>query len=136
MLLLAASAAAPQPIREPSACEIAARPELLMAQKGRRLSVTGYYERDMHYNIIRPDGCGDAPLFVSFTGEAVGRIQAFMREAYPGRNFGGGWVWGTFSGEVKVRRYRAPYTMDEVEAAYLEVDTIVFDPVRRMIFGN
>lgn len=136
MLLLAAFPAPAPPLREPTICEIAADSELLMAQKGKRLTVTGRFDLGTHYNAVRPDACEAEYLPVGFTEEAYGQIHAFMLGIYPGPNVGGGWMWGTFSGEVKVRRVRSIYYTGEIETPYLEVDTVAIDPVRRMTFGN
>lgn len=126
MLLLVALPTSP-PLRESSICEIAARPELLLAQRGKRLSVTGRYDLAMHYDFVHPDGCEDEALSVAFTEGAYGQIHAFMLSIYPGPNVGGGWVWGTFTGVVTVGPDRPPYLL---------VDTVAIDPVHRMTFGN
>ncbi|MCW3846280.1 hypothetical protein OF829_03445 [Sphingomonas sp. LB-2] len=111
----------------PSACEIAAEPGLLVSRIGERVSVTGRYDWDIHYQQIHPDGCAEETLFVSLTSKASDRVSAFLASAYPGKMFGGGSIWGSFSGTVKKTRGGFPYLL---------IDTIAFDPARRMTFAD
>jgi len=125
-LMLAVAPAFPMQ-RAATPCEIAADPELLWKQEGRRLTVTGSYEWEIHSGFVRPDACVNDVIFVGFTSAAYAQIDSFLRTTYPGINFGGGSVWGTFTGVMTIGREGPPYLM---------IDTIVLDPVRRMTIGN
>lgn len=114
-------------LTQPTACEIAADPEVLASQIGKRVSVTGRYDWDIHYQQIHPDGCTDDTLFVDFTSATSDRINAFLVSAYPGKVLGGGSVWGSFSGVVRKTRGGFPYLL---------IDTVTIDTQHRMTFAD
>ena len=111
----------------PTACEIAANPAALVSQMGKRVNITGRYQWDIHYQNIHPDGCENDMLFVALTGSASEQVNTFLTSSYPGKMFGGGTVWGTFSGVVKRSTRGFPFVL---------IDRVSIDTQHRMTFAD
>src|SRR5258706_1617479 len=101
---------------------------------GETITVSGRYEWGPHSNSLYLDGCGDQSIRISFNDDVSAKINQFLHLTYPGINFGGGYVWGVFTGEV-VGAAQVVRGIP-VRLFYLRVGDVRIDDQKKMKFGH
>lgn len=125
LLFVAAATPAVQPVSAASLCKFYDHADELA---GHVLTVRGAYGWEIHHRWVLPDGCkDDEEIFVGLSPGVEDKIWQFLRSTYPGVNFGGGTVWGTFTGVVVVPK-EGP--------AYIRLTNADIDETKRMVFAK